>query len=213
MNILLAVHSFRYLKLSFCHSSTVCQRANHVIVAVDLVPLYPEAVKPASLSRYQQWYIDNYHDKFFSDPPLWFTVFIWLEALYHIPLSLWAVRALLKSELLLITSLDSNYCSSIIVPFCCLAFCSIFVCELWIRLYSSFSLLAQPRGNLIMLREGDPRLPLQLLIFAILVAFTTATCIIDMYSWKDVSWSSKQTLLGFYGPYLGLGEWSLSSLM
>ncbi len=208
MGIFLSCLLLQMIEAVLLSLSIAFQHANHVIIAVDLVPLYPEGFKPASLSRYQQWYIDNYHDKFFSDPPLWFTVFIWLEALYHIPLSIWAVRALLKGELLLVTFL-SRYL------FLCAALKSYFmlVCWLWIRLDSSHSLLTQAGETLLMLREGDPRLPLQLFIFALLVTFTTATCIIDMYSWKDVSWSTKKTLMGFYGPYLGLGKLSLSFLM
>lgn len=43
------------------------------------------------------FYIETYHDRFFSHPPAWFTMYLWLELVYHVPLSFWAVGALLRS--------------------------------------------------------------------------------------------------------------------
>ena len=45
----------------------------------------------------RQFYIDTYHDQFFTQPPAWFSMFAWMELLYHLPLSAWAVQALLRS--------------------------------------------------------------------------------------------------------------------
>ena len=66
--------------------------------AFDLVPLYPDAVTPQALTDLQNYYIETYQDRFFADPPLWFRGFTLGEGLYQLPLSIWAVRALLRSE-------------------------------------------------------------------------------------------------------------------
>ena len=44
------------------------------------------------------FYIETYHDRFFSSPPAWFTMYLWLELVYHVPLSFWAVGALLRGS-------------------------------------------------------------------------------------------------------------------
>ncbi|RMY04258.1 hypothetical protein D0868_07042 [Hortaea werneckii] len=44
------------------------------------------------------FYIDTYHDRFFSHPPAWFTMYLWLELVYHVPLSFWAVGALRRGS-------------------------------------------------------------------------------------------------------------------
>ncbi|CAL5874197.1 uncharacterized protein PFLUO_LOCUS8485 [Penicillium psychrofluorescens] len=47
----------------------------------------------------REFYISSYRDKFFEEPaPTWFTVFIWMELLYHVPLSLWSIRGLLRNH-------------------------------------------------------------------------------------------------------------------
>lgn len=66
-------------------------------VVADISPLYPDSIRPAFLDRIQQFYINTYHDKFFEEAaPAWFTVFIVMEALYHAPVSIWAIGALLR---------------------------------------------------------------------------------------------------------------------
>ena len=48
----------------------------------------------------RQWYAKNYKDPFFTQepPPTFFMVFTVLEGLHHLPLSLWAVGALMRGE-------------------------------------------------------------------------------------------------------------------
>ena len=46
----------------------------------------------------RKFYIDTYHDQFFISPPAWFTMYIWMELFYHVPLSIWAIGALLRGE-------------------------------------------------------------------------------------------------------------------
>ena len=70
-----------------------------IMFSVDLVPLYSSispSLTPPALLQLRTWYIDTYHDRFFTDPPAWFASFMWMEAVYHVPLSLWAVRALVR---------------------------------------------------------------------------------------------------------------------
>jgi hypothetical protein len=65
---------------------------------VDLAPLYPDAFRPQITVDIRTWYIATYKDRFFTDPPMWFRTYMLLEAVYHVPLSLWAVPALLRDD-------------------------------------------------------------------------------------------------------------------
>ncbi|RMJ28472.1 integral membrane protein [Aspergillus sp. HF37] len=58
---------------------------------------------PLTLGRFylelRQFYVDTYNDKFFQGAPApWFSAFVWMELLYHLPLSLWAIGALLRDD-------------------------------------------------------------------------------------------------------------------
>lgn len=44
----------------------------------------------------RKFYIDTYHDRFFIAPPSWFMLYIWMEVIYHVPLSFWAIGALVR---------------------------------------------------------------------------------------------------------------------
>ncbi|OTB00574.1 hypothetical protein M426DRAFT_235352 [Hypoxylon sp. CI-4A] len=78
-----------------------------VLFCVDLVPLYPASlwVPPSSplhfLYELRVYYIETYNDQFFAPPPApipsFFSLFAFLELAFHLPVSLWAVRALLAS--------------------------------------------------------------------------------------------------------------------
>ncbi|KAI0888545.1 transmembrane protein 6/97 [Annulohypoxylon maeteangense] len=77
-----------------------------VLFCVDLVPLYPTSlwVPPSSplhfLYKLRVYYIETYNDQFFAPPPApipsFFPLFAFLELVFHLPVSLWAVRALLS---------------------------------------------------------------------------------------------------------------------
>lgn len=68
-----------------------------IIFLIDTVPLQPAFLRTELSRRLREFYVATYRDKFFEEPaPTWFTVFIAMELLYHVPLSLWAVRALLQ---------------------------------------------------------------------------------------------------------------------
>lgn len=70
------------------------------LIAVDLVPLYPQSLTPTFVSALRDYYIATYSDRFFSpQAPAWFRVYTWMEALYHIPLSIWALKGLWQGTL------------------------------------------------------------------------------------------------------------------
>lgn len=48
------------------------------------------------MTNLRQWYITTYRDQFFISPPAWFTMYIWMELFYHVPLSVWALGALIR---------------------------------------------------------------------------------------------------------------------
>lgn len=54
------------------------------------------------MTSLRTWYITTYNDRFFTTPPAWFSSYMWMEALYHVPLSFWAIGALLRGALMLI---------------------------------------------------------------------------------------------------------------
>ncbi|KAH8729032.1 transmembrane protein 6/97 [Phaeosphaeriaceae sp. PMI808] len=72
-----------------------------VMFSFDLSSLYPASIKPLWMDSIRVWYFETYGDRFFSPthpPPAWFTVFIFLELVYHVPLTLWAIPALLRND-------------------------------------------------------------------------------------------------------------------
>jgi hypothetical protein len=121
-----------------------------VMLAFDLQPLYPASIIPQWMSKTQAWYVATYADKFFVSPPPWFKFYSYMEALYHLPLTLWAIPALLRN---------------------------------------------------------DPRVPLQLCIYATQVSITTATCLAEMWSWEHLTPLQRGVggLGGMYGAYLAVG--------
>ncbi|KAH9824503.1 putative membrane protein [Teratosphaeria destructans] len=69
-----------------------------IVFFVDSAPLWPEALKPTFMTTLRTFYIETYHDQFFTSPPAWFTMYMWMDVLYHVPLSIWAVGALLRDD-------------------------------------------------------------------------------------------------------------------
>lgn len=70
-----------------------------IIFLIDTVPLQPTFLRTDLSKNLRDFYITTYRDKFFEEPaPVWFTTFIWMELLYHVPLSAWAVWALLRGN-------------------------------------------------------------------------------------------------------------------
>ncbi|KAF1819509.1 uncharacterized protein K489DRAFT_412823 [Dissoconium aciculare CBS 342.82] len=69
-----------------------------VMFCVDLAPLYPDSIRPTFITELRKFYITTFRDQFFIAPPAWFDMYIWMEFLYHVPLSLWAIGALLRDD-------------------------------------------------------------------------------------------------------------------
>lgn len=69
-----------------------------IVFFVDIYPLYPSSLRPQFMTTLRQWYITTYRDAFFIAPPAWFTMYIWMELFYHVPLSVWALGALWRGE-------------------------------------------------------------------------------------------------------------------
>ncbi|KAJ5984582.1 hypothetical protein N7481_006681 [Penicillium waksmanii] len=70
-----------------------------VIYLIDTAPLQPSWAVTSLSTTLRTFYVNTYRDKFFEPPtPAWFSAFIWMEVLYHVPASLWAVWGLLKEH-------------------------------------------------------------------------------------------------------------------
>src|SRR6266516_2502122 len=61
-----------------------------IMLLVDLYPLYPTSIRPQFLSTLRAFYIDMTKDQFFTRHMPFFTLYVWMELLYHLPLSIWA---------------------------------------------------------------------------------------------------------------------------
>lgn len=70
-----------------------------IIVGIDIVPFYPSALQHQSVLDLRQHHIDTYHDRFFTEPPAWFMLYTWLEAVYNLPFCLWVIPALIRGKL------------------------------------------------------------------------------------------------------------------
>lgn len=80
-----------------------------IIFLVDTVPLQPTWLQTDLSARLREYYVATYRDKFFEAPtPVWFQAFIWMELMYHVPLSLWAVWGLLRGEYIVHLQTDNT---------------------------------------------------------------------------------------------------------
>ncbi|OAP59877.1 hypothetical protein AYL99_04879 [Fonsecaea erecta] len=118
-----------------------------IMFLVDLASILPSIlVSPLSHSL-RAYQLQRFQDQFFVRPPAWFTAYMYLEAVYHVPISLWMVWGIVKDH---------------------------------------------------------PLVPLHLLIFALEVAVTTLTCVVDISAWEGYTSAQKSDLYGLYVPYLVL---------
>ncbi|KAF2623663.1 hypothetical protein BU25DRAFT_461750 [Macroventuria anomochaeta] len=69
-----------------------------VMLAFDLTAYYPINIKPLWMGDLRTWYVATYGDRFFYNPPAWFGVLTFLELVYHLPLTLWAIPALVRND-------------------------------------------------------------------------------------------------------------------
>jgi hypothetical protein len=85
---------------SHTHESLFYSVANYAnnIPAFDLTDYYPINIKPLWTSSFRDWYIGEFGDRFFYNAPAWFPILTFLELVYHLPLTLWAIPALLRND-------------------------------------------------------------------------------------------------------------------
>lgn len=50
------------------------------------------------MTSLRDFYTTTYGDRFFYSPPAWFGALTFLELVYHLPLTLWAIPALLRND-------------------------------------------------------------------------------------------------------------------
>ena len=71
-------------------------------LVVDLYAIYPPHLQLPFMTSLRTYYISTYKDQFSISPPAWFTTYMWMEALYHLPLSVWAIGGLVRGKSLLL---------------------------------------------------------------------------------------------------------------
>lgn len=130
-----------------------------------------------------------YQDRFFTEEFAYFEFFRWMEAAVHVPVSLWAVGALLRGEPASFSVGDSGGRGDIGA---CVIGEEVDLAKWWARLIPRFS--------------GDYKIPAVLLAYAIQTSVTTATCIYDYSFWTQIDATAKWHLTSLYGPYLLLCE-------
>ncbi|KAF2844583.1 hypothetical protein T440DRAFT_315390 [Plenodomus tracheiphilus IPT5] len=71
-----------------------------VMLAFDLTAFYPSSLKPLWMTTIREFHVTTYGDRFFYNPPTrpYFPTLLLLELLYHLPLTLWAIPALLNNN-------------------------------------------------------------------------------------------------------------------
>lgn len=69
-----------------------------VMLAFDLSTFYPASIKPVWMTTLREFYVATYGDRFFYNPPPYFSTLLTLELLIHLPLTLWAIPALLNNN-------------------------------------------------------------------------------------------------------------------
>lgn len=65
---------------------------------IDIVPFYPPSYVPSISVSLREYYITTYQDRFFTDPPNWFLLYLAAELFYHLPVSLWMIYGLLQDH-------------------------------------------------------------------------------------------------------------------
>ncbi|KAL2415535.1 hypothetical protein ABEF95_001661 [Exophiala dermatitidis] len=71
-----------------------------VMLLIDLAPLQPAWLRPRLSYTLREYYLERYRDRYFEHPPAWFTAYMYLEAGYHLPLSLWMMWNIPRDHIL-----------------------------------------------------------------------------------------------------------------
>ncbi|KJX92189.1 integral membrane protein [Zymoseptoria brevis] len=68
------------------------------LFCVDFVSLYPPAWTPTALLDLRAWYIKTYDDRYFTAPTAWFMLYTYIEVIYHLPFTIWAIPAIVHND-------------------------------------------------------------------------------------------------------------------
>ncbi|KAJ4615698.1 hypothetical protein HRR88_007640 [Exophiala dermatitidis] len=75
-------------------------RTGLLYLLIDLAPLQPTWLRPRISYTLREYYLERYQDRYFEHPPAWFTAYMYLEAGYHSPLSLWMIWNIPRDHIL-----------------------------------------------------------------------------------------------------------------
>lgn len=67
---------------------------------MDLQAIYPPHLVPDVLTSIKDFYINTYQDQFYVQTPPFFKLFLWIELLYQVPVMIWGLGGLYRSEYL-----------------------------------------------------------------------------------------------------------------
>lgn len=176
----------------------------HLVIALtmDLPPFYPTSIVPDFMLKPSKYYIETYKDQFFVNPPRWFSFYMVLEGMYHIPLSIWAIFAILRGNIPTVWT-ESQGLEGNRVCWGVGAVVEI-VSSLYLLLFYYLFLMLTIQAND---PTDDPLVPLHLLIWAVQTATVTATCVVDFTSWDGITRDEKVTLAQLYVPYIAFGTY------
>ncbi len=65
------------------------------------MPFYPKSTVPSLSLKIREYYIASYKDRSFIEPSKLFMVYVALEGLYHLPITIWMLQALPKDNSML----------------------------------------------------------------------------------------------------------------
>ena len=69
-------------------------------LVIDLSSILPTFLVTDLSRNLVAYHLERFQDQFFTAPPAWFTVYMWLEVVYHVPISLWLGWGLWNGEFL-----------------------------------------------------------------------------------------------------------------
>lgn len=67
-----------------------------ITLLVDVQPLFPAELFPASLKQLLAWYAVEFKDPMMADPPIWFKSFVYCELIIQLPFFPFAAYAFFK---------------------------------------------------------------------------------------------------------------------
>ncbi len=89
---------------------------------IDLSTLLPTFLITDLSRNIVSYHLERFQDQFFTSPPAWFTLYMWLELVYHVPVTLWLLWGIwngesLVQEMLALMLDGSRFDTHLSVPF------------------------------------------------------------------------------------------------